>query len=118
MAFDWANYLTLAKELGKRSEEEAQRTAVSRAYYAAFGKARQLLRREGTTFPPTGIHEFVWSHFQNDADPVRQQIGLTGDRLKRVRRNADYDSTFNNLAAVLQSTLLQAEKIIKSLNQL
>ena len=46
--FDWADYLTLAQELAtRRSDEAALRPAVSRAYYAAFCQARNVLRREG-----------------------------------------------------------------------
>lgn len=45
MAFDWREYLELAKELVSQansgySAEAAERSAVSRAYYAAFCHAR------------------------------------------------------------------------------
>ena len=118
MAFDWMKYLTLAKELARRPDEEAQRTAVSRAYYAVFGRARLRLQADGVVLPRQGAHEFVWNTFQNDTDPARQQIGIDGDRLKRVRRNADYDENFAALPAVLQSTLARAEKLVQSLDRL
>ena len=49
MTFDWAEYLNVAGELAaipfRPSIAEAkQRSAISRAYYAAFGKARVHLR--------------------------------------------------------------------------
>ena len=118
MAFDWTKYLALAKEMARRPDEEAQRTAVSSAYYAAFGKARLRLREDGVVLPRQGAHEFVWNTFQNDVDPARQQIGIDGDRLKRIRRNADYGESFAALPALLQSTLVRAEKLIQSLDRL
>ena len=33
-AFDWSQYLILARDLGSRLEEAALRSAISRAYYA------------------------------------------------------------------------------------
>ena len=49
MAFDWTEYLTLAQELVQREEEACLRSAISRAYYAAFGKARERLEQEAIT---------------------------------------------------------------------
>lgn len=87
MAFDWQEFLTLARDLAKRS-------AVSRAYCAAFGRARRLLRAEGISVPRSSPHEFVWAHFGGSAGTARQRISALGDRLKRIRRNADYDESF------------------------
>jgi hypothetical protein len=52
--FDWTSYFVLARELAKRPEEASRRTAVSRAYYAIFNKARLLLEGEGTVVSSTG----------------------------------------------------------------
>jgi uncharacterized protein (UPF0332 family) len=49
MMFDWSDYLDLANELAgdiasQTTEEAKLRSSVSRAYYAAFCKARNYLR--------------------------------------------------------------------------
>lgn len=49
MSFDWTQYLFLAQELTKGSasssnHEAMLRSAISRAYYAAFCSARNFLR--------------------------------------------------------------------------
>ena len=118
MAFDWADYLELARDLASRSDEASQRTAISRAYYAAFGNASHLLRREGVSFPQQDVHQFVWSEFRNSSDDKRQQIGIDGDRLKRARRAADYAHEFPAVAAVLKSTISSATLLVKELDRL
>ena len=50
--FEWAAYHTLARELATRSGDEAAlRTAVSRAYYAAFCRARNFFCVEKVSIP-------------------------------------------------------------------
>lgn len=47
MTFDWLDYLTLAQNLAGQtvivSEQAKLRSAISRAYYAAFHQAKQVL---------------------------------------------------------------------------
>jgi uncharacterized protein (UPF0332 family) len=40
MTFDWNEYLRLAQSLAEDEGDAARRSAVSRAYYAAFNRAR------------------------------------------------------------------------------
>jgi uncharacterized protein (UPF0332 family) len=52
---NWRDFLSLAARLGADTTEADWRTAVSRAYYAAFHAARQLLTGLNFTVPrPTG----------------------------------------------------------------
>jgi hypothetical protein len=118
MGFDWADFLTLAKELAKRTEESAQRTAISRAYYAAYGIACHFVRREKVAIPSQGSHDFVWNHFRNSTDSDRRQIGIDGDRIKRTRRNADYDHDWKLLSAFLNPTIESADELIRALTKL
>jgi hypothetical protein len=46
LAFDWREFLDLARELSDRTDEASQRTAISRAYFAALGAARGMLSSE------------------------------------------------------------------------
>lgn len=41
MAYDWSEYLALAKELSQKGSDAAARSAISRAYYAAYNTARR-----------------------------------------------------------------------------
>jgi hypothetical protein len=57
MAFDWREYLALAKWLQTNttpgmSDECARRTAIGKAYYAAFGYARNHARESSGPFAP------------------------------------------------------------------
>jgi len=52
MSFDWNEYYQLSRELaglatGIATEEAKMRSAISRAYYAAFCKARDYLQQMG-----------------------------------------------------------------------
>ena len=49
MGFEWSKYLELAEELVQLDDEAALRSAVSRAYYAVYGKARGHLQNKGIT---------------------------------------------------------------------
>ncbi len=93
MAFDWGAYLDLADELANRSDEAALRSAISRAYYAALGLARDLLESEDQTFAFTdNLHSLVWRAVSSSADDIRYYIGIDGRWLRLNRNAADYDS--------------------------
>lgn len=98
MSFHWGDYLTLADSLvsapaAPGPQEAALRTAISRAYYAAFCSARNLTRNRGE-FVSTGAasdHELIAVYFRGSTDPTRQRIGVDLGRLRKYRNNADYD---------------------------
>ena len=77
MAFDWEDYLSLAKELASRADEAALRSAASRAYYAVFCKARNNLRREGATIPRFSPHDLVWDTYAAASEPERVSVRRT-----------------------------------------
>lgn len=117
MAFDWAGYLTLAEELGGRADDEAAlRSAISRAYYAAFCSARNRLRNGGVSPPATGdSHTAIRNIYRLSPDPRAVAIGTTGDRLRRMRNRADYHDVFAGLAAAAQDANLRARHTLESL---
>jgi uncharacterized protein (UPF0332 family) len=120
MLFDWKRFLLLAEELGKRAQDEAAlRSAVSRAYYAGYCKARNLLRDEGVTIPTTGpVHVFVWSTYRNASDRRRVSVGTEGDRLRRKRNRADYDDEFSGLEKEVPVALQKAGRLLETLDHL
>lgn len=120
MVFNWAKYLVLAEELGtNRMNEAALRSAISRAYYATFCKARNRLRQEGIYIPNTGkAHKIVWDNYREHADLQRKSIGITGDRLRQSRNKADYDDEFPNVDKVVQDSISRAKRLLETLKNL
>lgn len=66
MSFHWSDYLELAEELQSKAvtsiiHEAYLRTAISRAYYAAFITARNYLYQvEGEKFPSSAkAHDLI-----------------------------------------------------------
>ena len=118
MNFDWAHYITLAEELereaGKLADRDScLRTAISRAYYGAFGLARRVAITQDDLTLTRGpqVHREVISHFRNSSHRIRRQIGLDLDRLRRVRNQADYDDRFPNLRQATSISLWRARQI-------
>lgn len=126
MSFDWLDYLQLAQFLAGVSKntpgQEANfRTAVSRAYYAAFCKARNYLRDVDKDTQVTGtrdIHSYVLDQFMKSPDPIRGKIAVNLERLRRYRNMADYDDTMTINQTNVVKTLKQAEQVIADLNSL
>lgn len=125
MSFNWSEYLNLAEMLTGRttipsSQEAKLRSAVSRAYYAAFCQARNHLRdEEGHTIPPGGqAHPYVRDALRSSSDRARKQIGNDLDRLRRRRNQADYEDVFPALPAEADTALRLAAKVIFILSNL
>jgi hypothetical protein len=116
MNFDWKEYLALAHFLQQHSaaglnQEAAQRSAVSRAYFAAFCHARNYARdRHGLTLSYTGDDHFqVKRHFS-----TRRERGVAPklDRLRQWRNQCDYEDSVANLATLPASALQEAQMVI------
>lgn len=126
MSFDWADYLKLAEALTRDPispgpEEASLRTAISRAYYAAFRSASNLAASRGEIIPTgsPGDHGLVINHFQQATDPARQKIGASLSRLRSNRNRADYDDVFpGRLAETARSSVVLARNILTALNSL
>lgn len=120
MVFDWAKYLILAEELQVRGEDEAAlRSALSRAYYAVFCKARNRLLQEGISIPRTGnAHKMVWEGYRKAGDIHRRDIGTKGDRLRRSRNKADYDDEFPSVAVEVRRNVTSAKRLLEYLENL
>jgi len=96
-------FLTLAQRLSLETTEAAWRSAISRAYYAVFHVARQLLEDLGFTVPRADrAHGYLWLRLANCGDARVQQAGRDLNDLRRHRNEADYD-----LARSIQSRIAQ-----------
>ena len=118
MPFAWREYLRLAGFLhatvGGFTEEAAWRSAVSRAYYAAFGHARNFARVHDN-FIPTGTpedHDRLRDHLRNhQQERLAQQLG----RLRHWRNQCDYDDDVPGLARMVGAATATAGEVIDRL---
>ena len=125
MPFDWRQYLTLAEELSRKSTtpanlEARQRTAISRAYYAAFVSARNYLRDyKKLPISQTGeAHRDVAQQFRLNAEPNNQTIADNLRRLRLYRNQADYTDKFPGLIAITEISLELSQEVIFILENL
>ena len=124
MTFDWSEYLKLAQELagqavGPAEEEAKLRSSVSRAYYAAFCKARNYLRdiKGDFSIPSTGAaHGYVISVFKSSSDRLGRKVGDDLDRLRIRRTKVDYDDSVTGLLSIAKISLKSAQDVISALN--
>ncbi len=137
MSFNWSEYFDVAQELFEQvkhpspHQEAKLRIAISRAYYAAFGMARDHLRLKDKIWEPrtltnvkrerVSVHEYVIDQFINSPDSKRVEIGVNLDRLRKYRNAADYhlnDLLLNNISFTTQATLRWAKEVLSDLKKL
>jgi len=120
MAFEWKAFLDLAHELhararGATNPEAFLRTALSRAYYAAFCYARNYAR-DFLRFDPRDDpddHGRLRNHLRSKK---RGGTATRLDRLRQWRNESDYhDETSMDLALVVEAALAEAEYVFASL---
>lgn len=125
MTFEWSEYLNLARELAGKAttpanQETKLRAAISRAYYAAFIKARNYLRdSEGLSIPKTGeAHRYVQQQFAFSPDRTRKKIAENLRYLRSYRRKVDYDDAVPGLSGIALVAIGISEKVICDLSSL
>ncbi len=86
------DFLQLADALAAGSTEAEWRSAVSRAYYAAFHVARALLLHCGFAVPRgEQAHAYLWRRLSNASQAEVVAAGGNLLDLRRERNWADYD---------------------------
>jgi uncharacterized protein (UPF0332 family) len=129
--FDWNDYLELGKSLAQIQAEAAQRSAISRAYYAAFCTARNWLLARGFQITATRqVHDVIWNEFIVQTQPQvwstiarsnlihARRLGNDGFRLRKVRQRVDYEDHVADLTRILQREIDRAERIREGLQLL
>jgi len=98
MPFDWMDFLRLAQELSTQTDaaywrDARLRSAISRAYYAAYHHARVYLEARGEYHPGKDDpkHLYVCEQFSKSPDDARRRIGIALNRLRLDRTDADYE---------------------------
>ena len=122
MNFDWAQFLTLAKELSgdqttAASDEARLRSAASRAYYAAFRFTKNYLRDTFGEEPPDhgNNHAFIIQLLKASSAKDFRRIGINLERLRDQRNQADYDDEVDNIGLWFPNIIHASEKIIQEL---
>ena len=88
----WRDFLLLATRLATGAAEADWRTAVSRAYYAAFHVARRLFADWNFTVPRADrAHQYLVFRLSNSGESAVEQAGRDLETLRRLRNRADYD---------------------------
>jgi uncharacterized protein (UPF0332 family) len=87
-----AAFLDLADDLAVGDNEAAWRTAVSRAYYAAFHAARDFIRKCGFE-PPFAdrAHAYLIHRLMQSGDAQLDFVGRELSDLRSRRNEADYE---------------------------
>ena len=119
MSFDWREFLKLAQDLHgglnlRCSQEAAQRSAVSRAYYAAFCYARNYAEsRLGFQRTGTGRdHKLLKEHLRNLGQPWDEVADDLAD-LQQWRGFCDYDDEVAGLEILASNAINTAQKVIQ-----
>lgn len=126
--FDPIEFLTLAEDLANRVNNEASlRTAISRAYYAAYHKSLESLlsynrsleriiksEKERTLFFGRGISEHRAVH-QLIRDKLNEGAGSMLYQLFRLRKRADYDLNVRISSDDVSKSLKLSKTIINEL---
>lgn len=118
--FDWEEYLELAERLvAWRGYPAAERSAISRAYYAAFHKAKAycLLRGGRLTFQGED-HGAVADWFKDSVNRDLRKIGVDLERLRRLRRVADYDERFAHLSSEAEAAVILTRRTVDAISAL
>jgi uncharacterized protein (UPF0332 family) len=116
---DETGFLELADELSTGTRQAEWRTAISRAYYAAFHKARTLLRQSGFRIPVAeNAHAYLSLRLSNSGHPDVEDAGRNLNHLRRVRNWADYEIDLPVDSATAIDHVRVALGIVQLLHQL
>jgi uncharacterized protein (UPF0332 family) len=86
------DFLNLADALAMGTEEAEWRSAASRAYYATFHVARQLLQGCGFAVPRADqAHSYLGQRLSNCGHPDVEEAGESLNEMRTRRNKADYD---------------------------
>jgi uncharacterized protein (UPF0332 family) len=110
------NFLVVATQLAAGGTEAEWRSAISRAYYAAFHVGRELLENLGFTVPHADrAHIYVSRRLANCGHARIQHCGSSLNALRGVRNQADYDLHRPVTAHIGALHVQVAQQIVQSL---
>lgn len=114
---NFRDYLALARALASGTTEAEWRSAVSRAYYAAFHVARLLLLGLRFRVPQADrAHGYLRLRLSNAGHAATMTAGSRLLLLRRQRNWADYDDRRIITKAEAIQNVQEAEEIIRALD--
>ena len=127
MAFTWKDFLTFAENIKAAPnvpgpEEAALRSAVSRAYYAAFRAALEFGKQNGFTATRSGEdHNKIREHFRKSKTNHDKNLDISTqlNRLHDLRRQADYENTLKQKPEnMVYYAINMAKKVFERIEEL
>jgi uncharacterized protein (UPF0332 family) len=113
---DAGDFLVVADKPSLAATEADWRSAVSRAYYAAFHVARGLLASCRFKIPRSEkAHVFLAFRLSNSGDPTVQSAGDNLDLLRTERNRADYELSYFYSQAQASAQVRIAEDVVRIL---
>ncbi len=112
--FNWNEYLNLANLLSANGDQASQRTAVSRAYYAAYHAATLHANQNGYA---ESSHGRLWKMYSSDSDANARRISTLGNQMKRAREDADYVAVVPRIGDIMTQQLADANEFVALLAQ-
>ena len=114
---NWRDFLSLAARLATEATEADWRSAISRAYYAAFHATRHLLADLNFTVPRADrAHQYLIFRLSNCSEPIVEQAGRDLETLRRLRNRADYDEAPSVTQPQAIAAVRRAEDVIRHLD--
>lgn len=114
---DFRHYLALAATLAAGTTEAEWRSAVSRAYYATFHVARELLLSLGFRVPRgERAHGYLWLRLANAGVVHVRGAGNRLNDLRRQRNRCDYDAYPAWIQVMALNEIQTAQDIIQALD--
>jgi uncharacterized protein (UPF0332 family) len=120
--------LPVAKKLGagQAPKEPAARSAVNRAYYAAYTEVTEYVTHRGLPNSPSAYsHNRTWNYLKNGIADIdarrraeRRALADQGFLLKARRQKADYEPNAKLARDESKSAIAEAQTIIKRLDAL
>ena len=109
-------FLRLAENYAAETSEASWRSAVSRAYYAAFHVARDLMTSLGLVTPRAELaHAFLWRRLGNCGLAPLTLAGSRLNQLRGERNRADYDLNSDLAKKDAQAAVKSAAMVIATL---
>jgi uncharacterized protein (UPF0332 family) len=120
VAFDWLEYLELARQLVDPErpgypKEAAERSAVSRAYYAVFCWLRSYAEKNMDFKPKRdpSDHSLLRKHLKNRG---HECLASDLNRLRMLRNACDYNDEVSQLRLQVDYSFRLADEIIHKLS--
>jgi uncharacterized protein (UPF0332 family) len=117
MSFEWSDFLAVADALliaeSDVHREASLRTAIGRAYYAAFGVARGRARSVRlATRRSAAEHGEVAAFYAKQYGERGEEVAIVLGRLRNRRNAADYDDELADVEAVCNLSIEDAHNLL------